>query len=337
LDVTDVYVTFRRSLDPTLTWYQRFWTNGILAAETVPNQFRGKPNLPAEEFSNVDRLADYTGVSNEPPSASFSAPDLTVTGSQLLDIPILAQITGKYAARICMLNLEVEPLDGSPALTESVEFVPNANLGQPTLSSSRGLANYGAAWLDRSVTGIKGDTQVGVLRVKLPPNLPAEAAYRLRFEHISASPNGLAIFPQRVQDGLLVASARNHSSFNDGIPDSWRLRYFGSTANLLSHAGADADGDGVPNWAEFKAGTNPVDVRSNIRMGVKHRLPNNRGLVLRWPTAKGKTYAIEAASSVANREWTPVATNVTGTGFDMEFTPAEDGTTQQFYRVRLVD
>jgi hypothetical protein len=32
-------VTFRRALT-TLNWFQRFWTNGVLAAETVPNLFR---------------------------------------------------------------------------------------------------------------------------------------------------------------------------------------------------------------------------------------------------------------------------------------------------------
>src|SRR5439155_22497317 len=113
---------------------------------------------------------------------------------------------------------------------------------RPTLNSSRGSANYAAAWLNRSSGGLKGETQVGTLRVKLPANLPADAAYRVRFEHISASPNGLAVFPQRVQDGLLLTSARDHSSFNDGIPDSWRLRYFGSVSNLLSQANAAAPG-----------------------------------------------------------------------------------------------
>src|SRR5262249_19761200 len=160
LDVADVYVTFRRSLDPTLTWFQRFWTNGVLAAETVPNLFRGQANLPAEEYSNADSLADSTAASNGAPAASFSVPDQIVTAGQTLDIPITAQIVGKYAARICMLNLQVEPLDGSPSLADSVEFIPNPSLGQPTLSSSRGLANYGAAWLNRSAAGLKGDTQV---------------------------------------------------------------------------------------------------------------------------------------------------------------------------------
>jgi hypothetical protein len=34
LDVCDVYVTYRRSLDPSLTWYARFWNNGQRVADT---------------------------------------------------------------------------------------------------------------------------------------------------------------------------------------------------------------------------------------------------------------------------------------------------------------
>ena len=41
LDVCDVYVTFRRSLDPALTWFRRFWNNGERVADT------GAPNVAA--------------------------------------------------------------------------------------------------------------------------------------------------------------------------------------------------------------------------------------------------------------------------------------------------
>ncbi len=38
LAVDDVYVTYRRSLDPSLTWYDRYWSNGIRKqAVAVPN------------------------------------------------------------------------------------------------------------------------------------------------------------------------------------------------------------------------------------------------------------------------------------------------------------
>ena len=37
LDVADVFVTFRRSLDPQRVWFQRFWTNGVRAAQFTTN------------------------------------------------------------------------------------------------------------------------------------------------------------------------------------------------------------------------------------------------------------------------------------------------------------
>ena len=33
LDICDVYVTFRRSLDPSLLWYRRYWNNGQRVAD----------------------------------------------------------------------------------------------------------------------------------------------------------------------------------------------------------------------------------------------------------------------------------------------------------------
>src|ERR1035441_1871221 len=49
--------------------------------------------------------------------------------------------------------------------------------------------------------------------------------------------------------GLILLSDRSASIYGDGIPDSWRLRYFGTVNNILSQAAADADGDGRPSRA----------------------------------------------------------------------------------------
>ena len=53
-------------------------------------------------------------------------------------------------------------------------------------------------------------------------------------------------------------------SVGDGIPDWWRLQYFGSanTTNPNSCATCDFDGDGFNNLQEFQAGTNPGNTNS---------------------------------------------------------------------------
>ena len=159
-----------------------------------------------------------------------------------------------------MLNLSVEPLDGSPALTTPIQFKPNRGAGQlPPMTSSTGNGNYAATWLNSTIAGLTGTATVGTLTVTIPANAPSSAAYAIHFDHASASPNGIASFPKQTLTGLILLSDRSASSYNDGIPDSWRLRYFGTVNNILSQAAADADGDGASNWHEYIAGTDPTD------------------------------------------------------------------------------
>ena len=63
-----------------------------------------------------------------------------------------------------------------------------------------------------------------------------------------------------------------------------------------------------------------------------------RGEVLpvRWPTVAGKTYVLEVSSALGSTNWTALATNILGSGSDVEFqTPPP--ASPQFYRVRLVE
>jgi Fn3 associated len=337
LNVDDVYVTFRRSLDPSLTWYARSWANGQLQAVPVNNVSRGAPDLPGQLLSSAPNLPAASFIPGEP-SAAFSVDDLIVTPGQTLQIPVRSTVVGQYPLRVLMLNLSVEPLDGSPPMTQPVEFTPAATLGTPTLTSSRGPLNFAGAWLNNQVAGVAGPGVVGTLTVVIPTNAPPSAAYRVHFDHISASPNGLGLFPRQVQDGLLTLRDRSSSSLGDGIPDTWRLRYFGSISDPLAQASADPDGDGVSNLAEFLAGTNPVDSNSRLCLAAHRQLNTGNGsplLTLRWPSCPNKRYTVEAASSLTSGYWTELGSGLVGTGQELEFTPAAPADSTQFFRVRV--
>lgn len=334
LNVDDVYVTFRRSLDPTLTWYARHWENGRLVAVATNNVSRGSADLPGERFESSQAAAALNFIAGEP-SATLQLDDLQVQPGQTVQLPVRSRIIGSYPLRVLMLNVSVEPLDGSPALAEAVEFVPAPGLGDSTMNFSRAANNFAGAWLNNKVSGVAGDAVIGHLKVVIPADAPANAAYRVHFDHASASPNGLALFPTQLRDGLLTLNDRSLSSLGDAIPDSWRLRYFGSTASVLAHADADADGDGVSNLQEFRAGTNPVDGRSRLRLAAARGLA--RPFTLRWPSALNKRYTIEAAPSICSGDWTVLGTGLTGTGQEMEFTPAEIPASAQFFRVIVAE
>jgi hypothetical protein len=326
LDVCDVYVTFRRSLDPSLDWFQRLWTNGVRGAQVYP-----QPNLQAN--TTMQPKLSMSFLTN-PPSVNFAVTDFTASAGQTLQVPITAKIFGNYPLRILMLNLSVEPLDGSPALTSPVQFTPNAALGTAAMSSSTGNGNFAATWLNSTIAGLTGTATLGTLTVTVPANAPSSAAYAIHFDHASASPNGIASFPKKTLTGLILLSDRSSSSYGDGIPDSWRLRYFGTVYNLLSQAAADADGDDANNWQEYLAGTDPTDPISVLRVSTDQAVAQqSQDCVVHWPSVAGRRYIIERSTSLYGPNWIPVSTN-TGTGTDMEFHDTGGGNVR-FYRVQV--
>jgi hypothetical protein len=333
LDVCDVYVTFRRSLDPSLDWFWRFWTcNGVRGAQAVYPQ--PKLLVQAKPSDTPVQSKASTAFLTNPPSANFAAGDIVASAGQTVQIPITANIFGDYPLRVLMLNLSVVPLDGSPALTSAVQFNPNAALGTPSMTSSTGNGNYAAAWLNSTIAGLTGNATLGTLTVTVPTTATSSAAYAVHFDHASASPNGIASFPKQTLTGLITLSSRNTSSYGDGIPDSWRLRWFGTIYNALSAASADACGDGINNWEKYVAGTDPTDPSA-----YPHLLPTTPTLpgataAIHWPSVSGKQYVVERSASLFPGSWTAIATN-NGTGAVVEF---DDSTSAnvRFYRVRIL-
>lgn len=342
LDVCDVFVTYVRSQFPGLVWFQRFYTNdpvhGVFGrvAEAITTQ------------TNVDNaLTEPTGAGNlkgaadsqDPSSASitntplvrFSAGDYLASPGEPVSIPITTSVFGLNPLRMCMFNVNVVPLDGSPALTTPVTFTANTPFNSSSVYDSlsstgpetNDVANYAAAFMPATFpipqdTGVTGSNVIGYLNLVIPTNAVSTSAYALSFAHASASPNGLVSFPRTTYTGLITLSSRTNSYYNDGIPDSWRLRYFGTIYNQLSVSNADADGTGMNNWQKYKAGLDPLDPTSVLNEGIDQSMAQSpRDFVLYWPSVAGQTYVIERSPTLFPPQWTPISTNM-GDGTYME-------------------
>ena len=336
LDINDLYVTFRRSLDPSLIWFKRYWTNGMFVAVTNIN-YAFNSNTPHLRLPKSGAIAkNSTGATPDYLNSSvvFSAGDAVAAAGSTLQIPITASVFGSYPLRVLGLNLAVHALDGSPDLTQQVTFTPSAAVGTPSINSSKSLANFSAAWLDATIPGLSNNVTLGTLTVTLPTNATSSSAYAVHFDFASGSPNGLAVFPNLKFTGLITTTARTNSTYQDGIPDSWRLRWFGTIYNQLSVSNACAAGDGVNNWLKYVAGVDPNVANDFPSVNPRTPVPVGATTAIHWPSVSGKQYAIERANSLFNAPWTILSTN-SGTGGDLEFDDTNTAT-MKFYRVRIL-
>jgi hypothetical protein len=152
----------------------------------------------------------------------------------------------------------------------------------------------------------------------------------VHFDHFSASPNGIALFHSTVQDGLITVGNRTGSSWHDGIPDTWRLFYFGTVSNILSAADADPDGDGASNWQEYIAGTNPLNAASVFEFLPATPLSGS-SFTLQWPSVVNKIYTLQSSSSPGGG-WNTIATNLIGNSQVLQWTDTNSATGARFYR-----
>ena len=348
LDVSDVYVTYRRSADPSLNWWVRYWTNGQFVAVTTPNlvsntltPLTASVALKSASQLSASQMSGSQATPFQQPSVSFSAGDAVVAPEQAISIPINASIFGNYPLRILGLNITVHPLDGSPDLTQPVQFIPAAGLGQPVsgYSATKGNDTFAAAWFPTdgiysTTPGLTGNVNLGTLIVQIPTNTTSLSAYAVHFDHASASPNGIISFPRNTLTGVITLSSRTNSTYNDGIPDLWRLRWFGTVNNILSVSNACPSGDGINNWQKYVAGVDPNTPNDFPSLNPATPLPAGATAAIYWPSVSGKQYVILRSSSLFPGSWSAIATN-TGTGTDMEF---DDTTATQvrFYRVQIL-
>ncbi len=86
-----------------------------------------------------------------------------------------------------------------------------------------------------------------------------------------------------------------HADFQgEGIPNAWRLEHFQSEDG--PRAQDDPDGDGVDNWGEYVAGTQPTNAGSFLQM--REGSPaSGPAWVLQWPSASNRMYDVRAAFS----------------------------------------
>lgn len=138
--------------------------------------------------------------------------------------------------------------------------------------------------------------------------------------------------------GIQAKKITDVFSDSDGIPDWWRLAYFnhaiGSAADL-SRGGDDADGDGMSNYAEYRAGTNPLNSSSVFKITAVH--PSATNVMVSWSTITNHTYQLQRRVDLgASGAWSNISSTIPGTGgIASQVDPSAPAATAQYYRVQV--
>lgn len=118
---------------------------------------------------------------------------------------------------------------------------------------------------------------------------------------------------------------------NTGTPEWW-LASFGLTNDFAAEAVADQDGDFVPAWEEYIAGTVPTNDQSWL--GLSGWAPDpGGGVMVFWRSETGRVYDLEVNAGFTGPVWTAVATNLAATPPTNSATPPEESLNDMF-RVR---
>lgn len=106
--------------------------------------------------------------------------------------------------------------------------------------------------------------------------------------------------------------------------------------NVSPPLNLDSDGDGVMDWAEQIAGTNPNNSNSVFKASTDIQPAPGGGLIIKWSSVAGKTYAIHRSSGLS-QGFSAMANSLPATAPQNQYTDSTaTNTGPYFYRIQVI-
>ncbi|MFO7870202.1 MAG: Ig-like domain-containing protein [Kiritimatiellia bacterium] len=124
----------------------------------------------------------------------------------------------------------------------------------------------------------------------------------------------------------------------DGLPDDWETAYFGDATSAEPDGHGDADG--LTNWEEYRAGTDPTNTASCLQFSTIQQQTNQ--ILLKWygSTNYGvvEPFRVQYRSSLMEGSWTNLEIVPRTAGTIQEWTHTDTGTEPgAYYRIMIPD
>ena len=153
---------------------------------------------------------------------------------------------------------------------------------------------------------------------------------------VSLTVSGTSGNNTNTQAGLVTATSVDTAG--GGVPDWWRALYFGGdgkSANSTSGATCDPDLDGVDNYHEYIADTDPTSPDSHFR--ILSETKSTDGFTVTFQSSANRKYTLYYTANLVSGVWTaiPTQTNISGSGGVDALTDPSPTGTKCFYRVSV--
>jgi hypothetical protein len=131
----------------------------------------------------------------------------------------------------------------------------------------------------------------------------------------------------------LTASVDAVDSDGNGLLDAWEIAHFGG---IGQDRNGDPDMDGMTNFEEQQAGTDPNDFASQFEFILITRGPQT-GITIEWSSVAGRVYTLLRSATVLGG-YEPIASGLAATPPSNTFHDANaPGVGTYFYRLQLED
>jgi hypothetical protein len=278
-----------------------------------------RSNMPEGEIGYDTWAASTVGSSIETVSYTNTLPPgLLVAGTNLLAAEVHQDQPGssdiRFIFELTAVRAKPAPFIAEGPTNQSVNAGSTASLAATVFGSGPLLFQW-----RRSGTNLAGRTANPFVLPSVTTN--DTGSYSVAVTNANGSAVSAAATLTVVAD-----------SDGDGMPDWWEQQFGLQTG--VNDANLDRDGDGLTNFQEYLAGTNPASAASVLRIESFAPVAGG-GFLLGFTAVSNRTYTVQVRSAVSGGWMSVVSIPAAPTNRSVWTTDAPAGSASRFFRVAM--
>jgi hypothetical protein len=253
-----------------------------------------------------------------------------------VNVPVYVKLSDGATLSGVQFRAVVTPQGDAPSLTQAPQLSLASGVPGPTLRQSFKASDAGFGWALGSFNYLSRSSNfLGWVTFTIPATAQSGQTYSVSFANADGAPNLSVQYDFETRSAWVVVGSSAPSA--SICSDEWKVHFFGSLDNPSAGDLPDADGDGVPNWIEYLAGTDPTDPKSRLQLSgsVTPAGKAQSQMALHWLTAPGKAYEVQWASNLSGGLWSTLAA-VSGDGTIASRSDTNLTATVRYYRLHVL-